>query len=557
MTFLKNHKIIIGIIGIALVLRLIGISYGLPFFFVGDEQSQLGAALVMLKTQTIIPGFSPEDFQLLYYPPVMSYLYLLVLIPVLVIYMFTQGFDPSMLGEQIVLNPTVPWVAGRVLIVLMSLVSIYMVYVLAGRIFSKRVGYLAAFFLATSFLYLSLSHFTRHWVPTTFFEILVMLGSWNIFQYGRKKDYLWSAILVSMSFGVGFIGIVSGFFPVIAHFARARSWKALGQKNFWWFGGALTILVIGIIALYPQRFLEISQGTDISLTDSKSLTAFLGSFGFHLKTIFLADPVIFILGLIGVGFGFVYKKSVTGLFLIYSILYIGCLYFVIHDEPRYISFLYPGFVILAGLTADFFWQRLKGPRFASISATVLLLLSLGYPVAVSAKFAWLLHKTDTRITTRDWVEDNLPQEAKILSFIRPEVFIPSKQAVLLQEQIDPPSLRTRERTLKILPDDQYPRSFDVLSVSKFDPARIQLQQAITEFDPNYIIIQYWNSEDYLQVSGQYKFWTMNLIQTFGTGLGHGSQDFTGNFDISSATVFQMSGLGPVVEIYKSRELGGK
>lgn len=532
------------------MLNLVGISYGLPHFFVGDEQSQLGASLVMLKNQTIAPVMAPDQFHLLYYPPVMSYLYLLILVPVLIVWSLIQGFDPSELAREVVLNPTIPWLAGRVLIAILGTVSVYLVYLLGKRLWNEKIGLFAAFFLGTSFLYISLSHFTRHWVPTIFFEILVMLAAFNIWKYGNKRDYIWSAVFAALSFGVGFIGILTVFFPVIAHLARyGRSIvSSLRDKKIWIFFVVLVFLVGTIIALYPQRFLEISQGTDISIAEGKSFKGFFDSFGFHFLTVMRADPALFALGAIGILWGLKNHRKLVCMALVYIVFYISCLYFLIHNEPRYVSFLYPIFALLAALPAQLFIERLKGPMFAKITSALLLLLFIGYPIAVAGRFDWLLLQDDTRIAAKKWIEANLPADARIISYLRPEVLTLNKESIQLQKDLDPSSLRARDLALFELPPDAYPKSFHLLSIPKLSSANVDISQSASNFQPNYSVIQFWNLADYLSIPSKYK--TDPDAVRFIPAIGGESVDFNGNFDITTFLLFKLERLGPVVEVNK-------
>lgn len=543
MSWLKRNKIILAILFFALLLRLIGIDYGLPHFFVGDEQSQLGASLVMLRDLNLIPAAAPENFNLLYYPPVMSYFYLLPVVPVLLIWMLIAGLSPAELAREVALDPTLPWLAGRILIAVLGTLTVYLTYLLAARIFNKTTGLMAAVFLATSFLHVSLSHFTRHWVPTLFFATLAMLAAYNLWKYGRLKDYLWSAVLVALSFGVGFIGIVSGFFPILAHFSRSHWTEALKDKKFWMFLGSLLLLVAVIVVLYPQRFLEISQGTDISISGPKTVGGFFESFAFHVRSLALADPALFLLAILGALFGVLKKNRFILAFLGYSVLYISSLYFVIHNEPRYVSFLYAGFSILAAVPAALLFNRIRaGSGLVKAVSAVLLALFVIYPAVVSGQFVSLLQRDDTRISAGRWIENNIPENTNILSYFVPEVLTPTKQAIEFQKQLAPESLRTRDRVLLDLPEQEYPKSYNLLSWPKVGTSN--------GFVPEYAVLQYWNVKQYAAQPSELK--TDPAPVLFRSGLDSGSVDFLGNYDSPTYLLFFMEQLGPAIEIHRLR-----
>ena len=74
------RKLIFWILLLALVLRLWGITYGFPLFLVNDETPHVYGALKMIELKTLIPAFHQEEFsKVLYYPPLLSYFFLVTL----------------------------------------------------------------------------------------------------------------------------------------------------------------------------------------------------------------------------------------------------------------------------------------------------------------------------------------------------------------------------------------------------------------------------------------------------------------------------------------------
>src|SRR3989338_8868905 len=70
------------ILALAALLRLAGVAYGLPFWLVDDEPPFILAALKMLELKTALPFLHATDFQtILYYPPSLSYLFLIPFAP--------------------------------------------------------------------------------------------------------------------------------------------------------------------------------------------------------------------------------------------------------------------------------------------------------------------------------------------------------------------------------------------------------------------------------------------------------------------------------------------
>ena len=68
---------LISILALAFLIRIAGVSYGLPLWLVDDEPPFVLAALKMLELKTLLPALHFADFKtVLYYPPYLAYLYL-------------------------------------------------------------------------------------------------------------------------------------------------------------------------------------------------------------------------------------------------------------------------------------------------------------------------------------------------------------------------------------------------------------------------------------------------------------------------------------------------
>src|SRR3989344_9607429 len=74
----KLKWLLIYILAFAFLVRVAGISYGLPLWLIDDEPPFTLAALKMIQLKTLLPASHLEEFRtVLYYPPYLSYFYLL------------------------------------------------------------------------------------------------------------------------------------------------------------------------------------------------------------------------------------------------------------------------------------------------------------------------------------------------------------------------------------------------------------------------------------------------------------------------------------------------
>ncbi len=76
--YVHSDSLLWTLVGLAFLLRVAGISYGLPLTLIADEPPFILGALQMLQSHTLVPSLHPELFKnILYYPPYLSYLYVL------------------------------------------------------------------------------------------------------------------------------------------------------------------------------------------------------------------------------------------------------------------------------------------------------------------------------------------------------------------------------------------------------------------------------------------------------------------------------------------------
>lgn len=557
---LKNYKILIIILFFALALRLLGLNYGLPYFFVGDEQVLVNGALKMAELKTLIPALYPEEFRPLYYPPLLPYIYLIFLSPILFVKYFIGSFaNLNDFKDFLVLNPGLIWYAARILNVFFALGVIVLAYLIGKKAFNEKIGLLAALFLSLSFFHLQLSHFTRHWIPAVFFAYLIVLAAFYLFQETKRKYYVWSGILTGLAFGASYIAAFGAWFVVLGHFLReGGDFKSKAKDaNLWIFLSISAVLSSAFILLHPQEFFSIIIGEDGTVSAPKSIVGLLASFVYYFKILAYQEPAILAFSLFGfVALAFASKKLFS-IFLSFCAAYIFALYFLFHDEPRYVFFLLPILSLAAAYGLNALLEKMKavigewsGRRYAF--AAVLSLIFL-FPVLVSIKYTALMTQKDTRITAKQWIEEHISERSKIamrLHNFKP--LTPTTEAIADQQSLDPDSLRTVERVLLTLDPANYPKSaFDVLNLHFIAPELLPKNLAAHLKDNNfqYFAIEYWNKSDLtakdLEIMKQSR-----LTQRFDAGLGDFSHNVNGNLEEPIWVIFSMKRLGPVIEIYE-------
>lgn len=547
---MKNKYLIILILILAFVLRIDGINYGLPHFLIGDEQSMVAGALRMAELKTLIPALHPEEFQLLYYPPFLSYIYLIYLAPLLLVKYLFGGFSSiSQFKDYLILNPTFIWLAARLLIVFLGTASVYLIYLVGRKIFNKRSGILASLFLATSFFHLELSHFTRHWLPACFLTLLLIYLAWQIWQAKDKKYFVLSGAVAGLAFGITYVTAIAFLLPVFAYFflGEGKFSQKIKNKNFWLMIGIFLLIAFIFIALYPQEFLKLTIGEDAGVKGVKNIIDYFGSFFYYFLNLLYFEPVILFFSLTGIVLLFLKAKEKLIFLLFFPFVYISLFYFLLHHEVRYTLLLLPFLILLASYGIDYLLNFLK----SELAKNLVVLIVLIYPLSVGLKFDFLLSQKDTRLLALDWLGENISPNSKIIADLQQVKIMPTEEAISRQKSLAPTSLRTIDRTLLDLSPSKYPKpAYDVLDLHYLNKVLPEnLVSYAKENDYQYFIISYWQKTEISQEEKKL-ISQAELITRFTPTSDMKTYDFNGNYQGPAWVLFGMKNLGPIVEIYK-------
>ena len=533
---------IFAILGLALLLRIWGLDYGLPYFLIDDERTLVYASLKMAELKTIVPTLYPEEFKIAFYAPLMSYIYLLFFIPfILIKYLLGSFSNFGELADYFVLNPAPLWLIARAVNAFMGTAAVYLVYLIGKKAVNGCVGLIAAFLLATSFYNVQLSHFTRPWGPAVFFVCLIMLFSLYILKSPRRKYYLLAGAAGGFGLGAHYAAAFGMAIFVIAHYFSGRFsfFAKTKDKNFWLAVLIFSLLALVFILVNLPLFLGWVGITRLSEygTSSKSLAGYWRIFAAYFKVLLFLEPVILIFSLLGAVMLWFKSKKMFFISLSWPVIYISCLYFFFYPEfykpiTYYIILIVPWLAVLAGFAVYGLISRLQGP----LKAIAVLLLML-YPFSAAAFYSYLISQKDTRILAVDWIEGNIPAGAKIISNLSYANPTPTKEAILLQKSLDENSLRAADRVLLDLADEDYPRpAYNILKL-----AYMNKEEPLPERGYGYFLTESWG-ETAFPAKGR-------LVKEFKQGELEESQNINGRFFEPIFIIFNLKRLGPTVQIY--------
>jgi hypothetical protein len=156
-----------GILAYALYLRLHGITWGLPFAYLDPDE-----AVITREAFRIASGHPNPEFFL--YPSGLFNLVAFVYLAMALVW--HPAVASSFLSEgSFIVHPAPYLLAARLLVVAFGVASVYLMYALGTKAFSRPVGLLAALFLAVVPLHVTYSHYAVTDVPATAISLLALL----------------------------------------------------------------------------------------------------------------------------------------------------------------------------------------------------------------------------------------------------------------------------------------------------------------------------------------------------------------------------------------------
>ncbi|MCH6559199.1 hypothetical protein IH799_02460 [candidate division KSB1 bacterium] len=130
---ISPHKYILAILGLAFVLRFVGIWYGLPSLYNSDEPFNVINSLAYGAKKSLEPTY-------FVYPSFYSYLLFAVYGLYFIFGKLFGVFENAVeFGTAYFIDPTGLFFVGRFLSVLVGVATIWLTYKIGQRFFSKRI----------------------------------------------------------------------------------------------------------------------------------------------------------------------------------------------------------------------------------------------------------------------------------------------------------------------------------------------------------------------------------------------------------------------------------
>ena len=216
----KERLILPLILLIALLLRLRGIDFLVPYFQLGpDERIFVDGTLAMLRTGDLNPHFFTYGSFLFYCTLLLYFLYFTV------VSAFGPGSFSGILAHASFSSPDfVLLFIGRFSSVCFGLGTICLTYLIGKRLWNRHTGFLAALFVAFNPFHISVSQIFKADSSLLFFILASLYFSLRILESGRMLSYLWAGICSGLALSSKYQFLT--FLPLVtAHFLHEWAGK--------------------------------------------------------------------------------------------------------------------------------------------------------------------------------------------------------------------------------------------------------------------------------------------------------------------------------------------
>ncbi|MFH1045744.1 MAG: glycosyltransferase family 39 protein [Candidatus Omnitrophota bacterium] len=434
---LAQRNPIVFILLIAFILNVFGICWGLPYRLNPDEH--VARTLRMLKEKTL--NLYLEDKDKIGHPTCYSIFlgfFLLLWLGCLKIFgADLSGIISAASVSWITLARDYPWFANSVYVIArllsaaLGVLSIYLTFAIARRIFNRTVGLLAAAFLTLNMGFISTHHFAKNDALVITFSLLNLLFCVKALQQEQfLRNFFIAALITGLAISTkldGAINLVPLFFTWLIVFLKTQRRRVffLLKSLF-----ALPVIALGVFLGWPSVFYafgvyryKVTQNTMI-FGAPQTLLAF-GQRLWGDARLIMSDfnVALFTLVLLGLLYLVIkwrrYPREFTPLkYMLLAYLGAGS-WIYLFRATKFVVLAFPILSIIAAYAVAQGSSWMKRFRLLHIAAKMLFLCALLYSFAYCVRADLVFAKNDTRYASSNWIKNNIAAPSTLAIFAEP------------------------------------------------------------------------------------------------------------------------------------------
>ncbi|MVF11150.1 phospholipid carrier-dependent glycosyltransferase [Ketobacter sp. MCCC 1A13808] len=421
--------VLLGVLFIGLVLRVWGISFGLPNLYHEDEGFEVNRALQLASGSFDFTRIGKGGY---FYVLFADFGLLFVFLKL--VGMVESAKDFALLFIR---DPSYFYLMGRFTTAVIGTLSLFLMYKVGSKVFSRLAGVIAAVLLCVNLLHAQLSHYITVDIPLTCLCLASFIFILRVLEDNKISNYLWAACFIALASMTKMPGFILVFPFFVAHIVRQKSESrniliaAFDKK--WILACILLALVYilgnpGILIYFKSVVLGVFQiyKSQIASSDSSDIGGLnesgeaLSPLTFYIDAIFSSmGLVVFVIALVGMLVALLKPKIEAILLLLFGGVFFLALALSADPVlmfPRYVLPIIPVIVLFAAQFIVIVSELLSKHvhlDYSVLSIVFVALLAIGGVRGVieeNMRFSI----QDSRTVSRNWIEENVPENATIL-----------------------------------------------------------------------------------------------------------------------------------------------
>lgn len=434
----NSDRLLLAIIlFVALILRMWGVAYDLPYVYHADEPRYIGISQHIFKTGDLNPHFFN-------YPSLFFYINALAYVPYYILGSLIGLFDsrtdilpPISLTMGVTRTPMPTTVLlGRAVTVFLSVATVWLVYVM-GRRFSSRmlVGALASLMVAISPANVAHGRLITPDTLVTCVVTIALLASWMVYENGGPLQSVVAGACVGLAASCKYNGALIILPLMVAHIFRYGK-TILKQRGFYL---AMLFAGVGFLVTTPYALLDPSEFMGGLRYEARHYaTGHAGMEGntleWYLHYMWRTGGVLYIVAVLEILRGIWVRSKSIILLSVFPVTYFAFINsFVVRNDRTALPLTPFMFLLSASFQAHLIRRvealrsmrlRRLGLRVTTCLATVAIVIPASTTIAETIR----LTAVNSRETGREWICNNLPMGAKIAvesyaPFVDPSRFV--------------------------------------------------------------------------------------------------------------------------------------
>lgn len=419
----NREALLVGIILLAaLLVRVWGVNYDLPYIYDPDEPVYLTIIQNIFKTGDPNPHF-------FHYPSLFFYINALAYVPYYLLGKLIGALHTPndilppislVMGTTLARMPTTV-LLGRSITILFGVATVGLVYFVGKQITSRpAVGVLASLMVAISSTNVWHSRLITPDTLVTFFSLASILASILIYQQGKTWHYVVAGICVGLAASSKYNGGLIVLPLLLAHFLHYGK-SAFKQPKIYL---ALLLCGVGFLATTPYAILDSTKFlTDLRFEAQHYSTGHAGMEGnslqWYLNYMWITGGALYLLAVLGFLYGSILRSKEACLLLIFPLAYFAFISSFVVRNDRTLLPLTPFMFLSAAWFLIILFdksRRLNSESLRRLLPTIvatLTIAALALPISRTIGDARRLTTVNSRETARIWIADNLPPSAKV------------------------------------------------------------------------------------------------------------------------------------------------